>query len=52
MKTFRIVISALALAMAALFVWLWFAVGEEGKLIAEQPWGVPFTLTAVGVLSV
>jgi protein SCO1/2 len=46
MKTFRIVISALALAMAALFVWLWFAVGKEGKLVAEQPWGVPFTLTS------
>lgn len=48
MKTFRIVISVLALVMAALFVWLWFAIGNQNKLVAEQPWGVPFTLVAQG----
>ncbi|MBX9455975.1 MAG: SCO family protein [Rhizobium sp.] len=46
MKTFRIVISVLALIMAALFVWLWFAVGNQNKLVAEKPWGVPFTLVS------
>lgn len=46
MKTFRIVISVLALIMAALFVWLWFAVGDQNKLVAEKPWGVPFSLVA------
>lgn len=48
MKTFRIVISVLALIMAALFAWLWFAVGDQNKLVAEEPWGVPFTLVAQG----
>lgn len=48
MKTFRIVISVLALVMAALFVWLWFAVGNQTKLVAEKPWGVPFELVAQG----
>lgn len=46
MRTFRIVISVLALIMAALFVWLWFAVGNQNKLVAEKPWGVPFTLVS------
>jgi protein SCO1 len=46
MKTFRIVMSVLALVMAALFAWLWFAVGDQNKLVAEKPWGVPFTLVA------
>jgi protein SCO1/2 len=46
MKTFRIVISALALVMAALFGWLWFAIDGQNKIVAEQPWGVPFALTA------
>lgn len=48
MKTFRIVIAALALVMAALFGWLWFAVGDQNKLVAEKPWGVPFSLVAQG----
>lgn len=46
MKTFRIVMSVLALVMAALFVWLWFVVGNQNKLVAEKPWGVPFSLVA------
>ena len=46
MKTFRIVISALAVLMVALFGWLWFTVDGQKKVAAEQPWGVPFTLTA------
>jgi protein SCO1/2 len=46
MKTFRIVISVLAVIMAALFVWLWFAVGKQNNLVAEKPWGVPFSLIA------
>lgn len=46
MKTFRIVMSVLALVMAALFAWLWFAVGDQNNLVAEKPWGVPFTLVA------
>ena len=44
MKTFRIVMSVLALVMAALVAWLWFAVGDQNKLVAEKPRGVPFTL--------
>lgn len=46
MKTFRIVMSVLALVMAALFVWLWFVVGKQNNLVAEKPWGVPFSLVA------
>jgi len=46
MKTFRIVISALAVVMAALFGWLWFTIDGQNKVVAEQPWGVPFALTA------
>lgn len=46
MKTFRIVIAALALVMAALFGWLWLAVGDQNKLVAEKPWGVPFSLVS------
>ena len=46
MKTFRIVITVLALVMAALFAWLWLAVGDQSKLVAEKPWGVPFALVA------
>lgn len=46
MKTFRIVISALAVIMAALFGWLWFTIDGQNKVVAEQPWGVPFALTA------
>ena len=46
MKTFRIVISALAIIMAALFGWLWFTIDGQNKVVAEQPWGVPFELTA------
>jgi protein SCO1/2 len=46
MKTFRIVMSVLALVMAALFAWLWFVVGNQNKLVAEKPWGVPFSLVA------
>ena len=45
MRTFRIVISILAVIMAALFFWLWNTVGNQSTLIAEKPWGVPFTLT-------
>jgi protein SCO1/2 len=48
MKTFRIVMTALAVVMAALFGWLWFAVGNQSKLVAEKPWGVPFELVAQG----
>ena len=44
MKTFRIVISALALVMVALFGWLWFAVNQQTNVVAEKPWGVPFSL--------
>jgi protein SCO1/2 len=46
MRTFRIVISILAVIMAALFFWLWNTVGNQTALIAEEPWGVPFTLTS------
>ncbi|CAN7256234.1 SCO family protein [Rhizobium sp. LjRoot254] len=46
MRTFRIVISILAVIMAALFFWLWNTVGNQSTLIAEKPWGVPFTLTS------
>lgn len=46
MKTFRIVIIALAVVMAALFFWLWFVVNKQGELVADQPWGVPFSLVA------
>jgi len=45
MRTFRIVISILAVIMAALFFWLWNTVGNQSTLIAEKPWGVPFALT-------
>ncbi|MDB5554119.1 MAG: hypothetical protein JWL86_4103 [Rhizobium sp.] len=45
MRTFRIVISILAVIMAALFFWLWNAVDNQSTLIVEKPWGVPFTLT-------
>lgn len=48
MKTFRIVLTALAVVMAALFAWLWFAVGNQSKLVTEKPWGVPFELVAQG----
>ena len=46
MRTFRIVTSILAVIMAALFFWLWYAAGNQSQLVAEKPWGVPFTLTA------
>lgn len=46
MKTFRIVISALAVLMVALFGWLWFTIDGQNKIVAEKPWGVPFALTA------
>ena len=46
MKTFRIVIITLALVMAALFFWLWFAVSKQNDLVAGEPWGVPFQLVA------
>lgn len=46
MKTFRIVISVLALVMAALFFWLWIAVDKQKNLVADAPWGVPFSLIA------
>jgi protein SCO1/2 len=45
MRTFRIVMTILAALMVALFVWLWFAVGNQSQLVAEKPWGVPFALT-------
>jgi protein SCO1/2 len=48
MKTFRIVISALALVMIALFAWLWFAVNNQNSIVAEKPWGVSFSLVAQG----
>jgi protein SCO1/2 len=37
--------SVLAALMAALFVWLWFTVGNQSQLVAEKSWGVPFSLT-------
>jgi protein SCO1 len=46
MRTFRIVVSILAVIMAALFFWLWHTVGNQSQMIAEKPWGVPFALTS------
>jgi protein SCO1/2 len=46
MKTFRIVVSVLALIMAALFGWLWLTVDKQKNMLADLPWGVPFNLVA------
>ena len=46
MKTFRIVVSVLALIMAALFGWLWLTVDKHNNQLADKPWGVPFSLVA------
>jgi protein SCO1/2 len=44
MKTFHIVLIAVAAVMVALGGWLWFTIGNQNTLVAEKPWGVPFTL--------